>query len=725
MTASRQIKKLDEAVINRIAAGEIIRRPSNALKELLENSLDAGATNIQILVKDGGLKLLQIQDNGHGIRKEDMAIVCERFTTSKIETFEDLSRISTYGFRGEALASITHVAHVTITTKTADSSCAYRAHYADSKLVPPKPGVSAEPKPCAGNIGSLITVEDLFYNAPTRREALKNTSEEYKRILDVVNRYAIYNAGISFTCKKQGSNIADVSTLANASTLDNIRQIYGSSTASELLELKKDVESLDLKVKGYVSNANYNVKKMAFLLFINHRAVESLALKKTIESIYANFLPKGTHPFIYISLEMKPQNIDVNVHTTKREVHFLYEDEIIAAIGDVIHERLAGADTSRSFLTQTLLPGTSTINDDVSEKENPKSRGKVLEYNLVRTDSRARTLDNFYTPQDTSRTSGKTQQIINSDSLISQQPTNIIINKKPSLGLKRKRDRIEVRLTSVLTLREKVIGKEHKGLTELFSNHTMVGCVDDSLTLALIQHKTKLYLVNYNALGEELFYQLILQEFANFGFIRLSNPAPISQLVDIALEDHESELKRLKSKEEIGKVITEQLVSMREMLLEYFSITITEDGYLVTLPLLLKNYVPKMDKLPNFLLRLGTEVNWEVEIECLETISHELGLFYAPEPPDNDEDHTSGNDSEPINVMDESEDLVAASEQGKTNNNTTEPMVAIKEKYQWQIEHLIFPALKFHFRAPRTLVDSGHVIHITSLPDLYKIFERC
>ncbi|CAG8519047.1 7645_t:CDS:10 [Paraglomus brasilianum] len=719
MTTSRQIKKLDEAVINRIAAGEIIRRPSNALKELLENSLDAGATNIQILIKDGGLKLLQIQDNGHGIRKEDMAIVCERFTTSKIETFEDLSCISTYGFRGEALASITHVAHVTITTKTADSNCAYRAHYADSKLVPPKPGVSAEPKPCAGNTGTLITAEDLFYNAPTRREALKNTSEEYKRILDVVNRYAIYNAG-------QGSNIADVSTLANASTLDNIRQIYGSSTASELLELKKDVEGLDLKVKGYVSNANYNVKKIVFLLFINHRAVESLALKKTIESVYATFLPKGTHPFIYIGLEMKPQNIDVNVHTTKREVRFLYEDEIIAAIGDVIHERLAGADTSRSFLTQTLLPGASTFNDDVSEKENTKSHGKVLEYNLVRTDSRARTLDNFYTPQDTSRTSGKTQQNINSDSLVSQQSTNVIIDKKPSLGLKRKRDRIEVKLTSVLTLREKLIDKEHKGLTELFSDHTMVGCVDDSLTLALIQHQTKLYLVNYNALSEELFYQLILQEFANFGFIRLSNPASISELVLIALEEHESELEGLKSKDKIRKIITEQLVSMREMLLEYFSITITEDGQLVTLPLLLKNYVPKMDKLPSFLLRLGTEVNWEVEIECLETISRELGLFYAPEPPDSDEeeDHTDGNDSEPMDIMDESEDFVATSEQGKANNNTAEPIIAIKEKYQWQIEHLIFPALKFHFRAPRKLVDSGHVIHIASLPDLYKIFER-
>ncbi|KAJ1398011.1 mutL-like protein 1, colon cancer, nonpolyposis type 2, partial [Ochromonadaceae sp. CCMP2298] len=211
------IRKLEETVVNRIAAGEVVQRPSAAIKEMLENSLDAGSTAITVTVKGGGLHLLQIQDNGHGIRREDLPIACERFTTSKLTNFEDLRSIATFGFRGEALASITHVAHVTILSKTRDSPCAYRARYLDGRVCPLKAGDKAEPKACAGVVGTTITAEDLFYNMPTRRQAFRNASEEYQRVLDVVTRYSVQFGGrVAFTCKKFGQPVPDLHAPASA-----------------------------------------------------------------------------------------------------------------------------------------------------------------------------------------------------------------------------------------------------------------------------------------------------------------------------------------------------------------------------------------------------------------------------------------------------------------------------------------------------------------------------
>ena len=316
MSAAPQIRKLDELVVNRIAAGEVVQRPSSAIKELLENSLDAGSDKITITIKNGGLQLMQIQDNGHGIRKSDLDIVCERFTTSKLSNFEDLRSIATFGFRGEALASITHVAHVQILTRTADSPCAYRAKYSDGKLVPFSVGDNADPKPCAGNIGTTITVEDLFYNMPTRKQAFKNVNEEYQKVLDVIIKYSILygDSGISFTCKKLGQSSPDLYTSNTSSTLDNIRISYGPAVAKELLDLSfsesdasssscQDMTEVKYTIKGKVSNANYSGKKAIYILFINHRLVESSSIRKTIETIYSEVLPKHTHPFVFLSIK--------------------------------------------------------------------------------------------------------------------------------------------------------------------------------------------------------------------------------------------------------------------------------------------------------------------------------------------------------------------------------------------------------------------------------------
>ena len=359
------IVKLDKTVVDRIAAGEVVVRPAAAIKEMLENSLDAGATAITITAKGGGLQLLQIQDNGCGIRKEDLGIVCERFTTSKLRTFDDLKSISTFGFRGEALASITHVAHVTITTKTEDSQCAYKAKYLDGVLVPFKVGESAEPKMCAGMTGTTISVEDLFYNMQTRKQAFKNVNEQYQRILDVVTKYSMHygERKIAFTCKRHGSNVPDLHTSSNASTLENIKTVYGAQVSRELLDIEvthinaqlKQASKAEFSIRGKVSNANHSSKKGTYIMFINDRLVECQSIKKVIEAVYADVLPKHTHPFVYLAIQMPPQHIDVNVHPTKKEVHFMYEDEILEALHAFLHARLRNANESRTFYTQALI----------------------------------------------------------------------------------------------------------------------------------------------------------------------------------------------------------------------------------------------------------------------------------------------------------------------------------------------------------------------------------
>ncbi|KAI3363017.1 hypothetical protein L3Q82_011686 [Scortum barcoo] len=727
------IRRLDETVVNRIAAGEVIQRPANAVKELIENCLDAKSSNIQVTVKDGGLKLLQIQDNGTGIRREDMEIVCERFTTSKLQTFEDLSAIATYGFRGEALASVSHVAHVTITTKTADAKCAYRASYCDGKLKGP-------PKPCAGNQGTQILVEDLFYNVSTRRKALKSPADEYSRIVDVVSRYAIHNSGKSFSVKKQGETVADVRTLPNASVVDNIRGVFGNAVSRELIEVACEDQKLAYKMKGYISNANYSVKKCILILFINHRLVESSALKKAIETVYAAYLPKNTHPFLYLSLEIAPQNVDVNVHPTKHEVHFLHEDSVIESIQKHIESKLLGSNSSRTYFTQTLLPGLSAAggSEVKSSSAAAESGERVYAHQMVRTDCRAQKLDAFLQPKEkpppepkpaapsseeaaskaARPDSAEMFEMDDTDMLeaLAEQETEVQKNEEDNAsGGQRKRPRKEqqhheeeeedltaaatpkrrvIKLNSIKELRAEITEHTHKGLQEMLQNHSFVGCVNPQWTL--IQHHTKLYLLNTTKLSQELFYQILIYDFGNFGVLRLSTPAPLYDLAMLALDSEESGWTEEDGpKEGLAQYIVDFLKKKAEMLEDYFSMEIDQEGNLTGLPLLLDKYTPVMEGLPMFILRLATEVNWDNEKECFRDFSKECSAFYSIR-----------------------KRYILEAEPGEEQDYEV-------NSWRWKVEHVVFKAFRTLFSPPKSFSEDGTVLQIANLPDLYKVFERC
>uniref|UniRef100_A0A667XHY9 DNA mismatch repair protein MLH1 n=1 Tax=Myripristis murdjan TaxID=586833 RepID=A0A667XHY9_9TELE len=687
------IRRLDETVVNRIAAGEVIQRPANAIKEMIENCLDAKASSIQVTVKEGGLKLIQIQDNGTGIRKEDMEIVCERFTTSKLQTFEDLTSISTYGFRGEALASISHVAHVTITTKTADAKCAYRASYSDGKL-------KAAPKPCAGNQGTQILVEDLFYNVSTRRKALKSPSEEYSRIVEVVSRYAIHNSGKSFSVKKQGETVADVRTLPNASIVDNIRGVFGNAVSRELIEVGCDDQKLAYKMKGYVSNANYSVKKCILILFINHRLVESSALKKAIETVYAAYLPKNTHPFLYLSLEIAPHNIDVNVHPTKHEVHFLHEDCIIESVQKHVESKLLGSNSSRTYFTQTLLPGLSvSAGGEVKSScgSTAESAERVYAHQMVRTDSRAQKLDAFLQPKERPPPNPEPPAPGGREAAAEKpRPAASVCvceeEQEEQTAAATPKRRV-IKLTSIKELRAEITENTHKGLQDMLQNHSFVGCVNPQWTL--IQHQTKLYLLNTTKLSQELFYQILIYDFGNFGVLRLSTPAPVYDLAMLALDSEESGWTEEDGpKEGLAQYIVDFLKKKAEMLEDYFSVEIDQEGNLTGLPLLLDKFTPVMEGLPMFILRLATEVNWDNEKECFRDFSKECSHFYSIRK----------------------QYILEAEPSSSSRPNLN---------WRWNVEHVVFKAFRNLFSPPKQFSEDGSVLQIANLPDLYKVFERC
>ncbi|XP_048486504.1 DNA mismatch repair protein Mlh1 [Plutella xylostella] len=719
------IKRLCEEVVNRIAAGEIIQRPANALKELIENSLDAKSTNIIVTVKAGGLKYLQIQDNGTGIRKDNLDIVCERFTTSKLQQYEDLREISTYGFRGEALASISHIAHLTILTKTVAEKCAFKASYENGKL-------KGAPKPCAGNNGTQITVEDLFYNVIARKKALRSPSEEYSHIMEVVGSYAIHNHNVGFTLKKFGE-VADVKTPVKSSVIENVRIIYGNAIARELMEITLEEEKLKLKISGYVTNVNYSHKKGTMLLFINHRLVDSLSIRKAVDSIYSTYLPKNAHSFVYLSIELDPRNIDVNVHPTKHEVHFLYEEQIIDKIKECIEAKLLSCNSTRVMYTQARLPGATMV-DEIVKKTTDAAR--VNPNNMVRVSADTQKIDKFFhtktKPPDTDES--KPMEVEQNDdenrnvntvtdeiekatvidkennedtleqslihepneqnkipdrwkSYTSDQGNITYIDPKESFKTRTfKYERVETKLTSVKQLRMDVESKCNMNLREILANLIYIGFID--LSKSLIQHSTKLYLCDTTRLTEELFYETMLYDFQNLGLIKLSTPLPLEQLFMLGLSAQEDEWNpELGDMKDMAKQMTDLLANKRPMLLEYFSLEITGNCEIAALPLLLDGHTPFMGALPTYLVRLVTEVNWESEKDCFDNFARQTAIFYSQPNPDNS------------------------------------PEVVKSE--QWKQEHVIFPAIRRNFLPPSSFVTNGAMLQIASLNDLYKVFERC
>ncbi|MDA3855785.1 MAG: DNA mismatch repair endonuclease MutL [Candidatus Woesearchaeota archaeon] len=331
------INILPGEIINQIAAGEVIENPSAVIKELVENSIDANASQIDVEIEDSGLKKIVIKDNGKGISKEDLLKAPLRHATSKIKNFDDLYHISTMGFRGEALASIFSVSNAKIVSKTHGSNEAYEITSENTNEV----------KVSATSLGTTISVENLFYNTPARKKYMKSSNLELKAIVDIMNRFLVYYNEVKFTLKHNGKLLINKPQFK--SKLDNLYYILGKDLKDNLIYFEN--ENYGIKVSGFLgkpSQITYGYKKNQHL-YVNSRYVKSKLINDSMYEGFSTNLMEGRHPLFVLFVEIDPEIIDVNVHPTKIEIRFENELEIYEFVKNSIREVFEKVDTIKPF----------------------------------------------------------------------------------------------------------------------------------------------------------------------------------------------------------------------------------------------------------------------------------------------------------------------------------------------------------------------------------------
>ena len=332
-----KIVLLDDATINKIAAGEVIERPASVVKEIMENSIDAGANKITVEIRNGGISYIRVTDNGKGIMQDDMEIAFERHATSKLRNADELGKITSMGFRGEALASIAAIAKVDLVSKTADATTGYEVVIEGGKIL------SKSETGCSN--GTSITIENLFYNTPVRYKFLKKDFTESGYIEDAVTRIALVHPEISIRLINTGKTI--IQTSGNGEIKDVIYGIYGKEVAENLINV--DYKYDDIEVQGVIGKPQISrTNRSNQLFFVNKRFVKDKTLSSATEQAFKGYTPIGKHGFLVLNIAMDPQKVDVNVHPAKLEVRFQEESKIFKAIYHAIRDSIVNDEIANS-----------------------------------------------------------------------------------------------------------------------------------------------------------------------------------------------------------------------------------------------------------------------------------------------------------------------------------------------------------------------------------------
>ncbi len=354
---------LDDLTINKIAAGEVIERPASVIKEMVENSIDAGATNITVEIKNGGISYIKVSDNGKGIAQDDLEIAFERHATSKIRSANDLDTVTSMGFRGEALASIAAIANVEMVSKTQEQDIGYR--------VVVEAGNVLEKEEAGCKTGTTITVRNLFFNTPVRYKFLKKDYTESGYIEDVITRIALVNPNIAIKLINTGKTV--IQTNGSGQIKNVIYSIYGKDIANGIMEV--DYKYEDIKITGVVGKPEIaRSNRTNQLFFVNKRYIKDKILRAATEQAYKGLIPIGKFGFVILNIDMSPAKVDVNVHPAKLEVRFEEENKIFQSIYHAIKDTL--------LKTELVANSEKSLHNEQEEKTQATGRELPFEERL-------------------------------------------------------------------------------------------------------------------------------------------------------------------------------------------------------------------------------------------------------------------------------------------------------------------------------------------------------
>ena len=492
------INLLDNETINKIAAGEVIENPKSIVKELVENSIDAGADEITIEIKNGGKSFIRVTDNGKGIEKDQVENAFKRHCTSKISSSDDLNSLFTLGFRGEALASIAAVSKVEVITRTNDDIYGIKMTIEGGKII------SKEDIGCP--VGTTISVTDLFYNVPARKKFLKSDISESSNINEIVVSLALSKENISF--KYINNNNVAYRTPKTNNLLNTISSLYEKDLYNSLLKI--DYKSDIISITGYTTNLNYyrgNRKQQ--IVFVNGRVIKHRRMSYFIEEAYNTLLPKNKYPACFIKIEIAPALVDVNVHPAKTEVRFQNEEMVLNEIKNAVYSALHSKSIMKEVKGETLLHDSKDINN---LRIFDRSSGKSVILGG---------LENKFTEE-----TEETKNIRITEVEVSNKDIAVMEPLKPY-------DKFEFKQQTFI----KAENDEDK-LPELF----VIGIVMDTYIICENPEKTCMFMIDQHAAHERINYEKFLNQY-NSREILIQEIVP--EVINLSYDDYETAISNM------------------------------------------------------------------------------------------------------------------------------------------------------------------------------------